>query len=93
MAWIIQNNELVNTNAVNIPGKPFVGDSPYTFWRVDENANDGMPYVGLMTGVPVLAPEPPVAVTDIYFRSSAVSSMYFGSREVTAAFFGERKVF
>lgn len=93
MAWIIQNDELVNTDFMSIPDKPFHGDSPYTFWRIDPNANEGMPYVGLMIGVPVLAPEPPVIVTDIYFGSSAVRSMYFGSREVTAAFFGERKVF
>jgi hypothetical protein len=54
MAWIIQNDELVNTDALGVPDKPFHGDSPYTFWRIDPNANDGMPYVGLMIGVPVL---------------------------------------
>lgn len=55
MAWIIQNNELTNTDFVNVPDKPFHGDSPYTFWRIDPNANEGMPYVGLMIGVPVLS--------------------------------------
>lgn len=59
MAWIIQNNHLVNTDAVGVPDTPFHGDSPYTFWRIDPNANEGMPYVGLMIGVPVLNPEPP----------------------------------
>lgn len=57
MAWIIQNDKLVNTNSVNTPDKPFVNDSPYTFWRIDPNANEGMPYVGLMIGVPVLSGE------------------------------------
>lgn len=55
MAWIILNDELTNTDFLSTPDKPFRGDSPYTFWRVDENVNDGMPYVGLMIGVPVLA--------------------------------------
>jgi hypothetical protein len=56
MAWIIQSGQLVNTDAVGVPDTPFHGDSPYTFWRIDPNANEGMPYVGLMIGVPVLAP-------------------------------------
>lgn len=64
MAWIIQNDELINTDFVNVPDKPFHGDSPYTFWRIDPNANEGMPYVGLMIGVPVLAPEPPPVPVD-----------------------------
>ena len=59
MAWIIQSGQLVNTDAVGVPDTPFHGDSPYTFWRIDPNANEGMPYVGLMIGVPALAPEPP----------------------------------
>lgn len=52
--WIIQNDKLTNTDFLSTPDKPFHGDSPYTFWRIDPNANDGMPYVGLMIGVPVL---------------------------------------
>ena len=59
MAWIIQNNELTNTDFPVQPGKPFAGDAPYTFWRVDPNVNGGMPYVPLMIGLPFLAPEPP----------------------------------
>ena len=57
MAWIIQNDELVNTDSLGVPDKPFHGDSPNTFWRIDPNANEGMPYVGLMIGVPALATE------------------------------------
>ena len=78
MAWIIQNNELVNTDFVIVPGKPFVGDSPYTFWRIDPNANEGMPYVGLMIGVPVLAPEPP---PPMYIQPSRPLIHVYGSRE------------
>jgi hypothetical protein len=65
MAWIIQNDELTNTDFLSTPDKPFRGDSPYTFWRVDENVNDGMPYIGLMIGVPALAPEPPIHVEPV----------------------------
>lgn len=54
MAWIIQNNELTNTDFVSLPDRPFHGDSPYTFWRIDPNANEGMPYVGLMIERPLL---------------------------------------
>ena len=59
MAWIIHSGQLVNTDAVGVPDTPFHGDSPYTFWRIDPNINNGRPYVGLMIGVPALAPEPP----------------------------------
>ena len=55
MAWVIQNNKLVNTDAIGVPSKPFVGDSPYIFWRIHPQVNDGYPYVGLMIGVPALA--------------------------------------
>lgn len=58
MAWIMVGDQLTNTDFPALPGKPFVGDSPYTMWRIDPNANDGMPYLGLMIGLPVLAPEP-----------------------------------
>lgn len=56
MAWIIQNSELTNTDFLDLPDEPFHGDSPYTFWRIDPNANEGMPYAPMMIGVPVIAP-------------------------------------
>ena len=93
MAWIIQNDELTNTDFLSTPDKPFRGDSPYTFWRVDENVNDGMPYIGLMIGVPALAPEPPVVTTNMYYGISEVKELYLGSSQITAAFFGENQVF
>lgn len=57
MAWIMVGDQLTNTDFPTQPGKPFVSDSPYTMWRIDPNANDGMPYLGLMIGVPALAKE------------------------------------
>lgn len=57
MGWIMIGNQLSNTDFVNVPSEPFHGDSPYTMWRVDPNVNEGMPYVGLMIGVPALATE------------------------------------
>lgn len=59
MSWIMVGTQLTNTDFVNAPSEPFHGDSPYTMWRVDPDINDGMPYVGLMVGVPAIAPEPP----------------------------------
>ena len=93
MAWIMQGDRPVNTGSVAAPGTPFVGDSPYTFWRIDPNANNGRPYQGLMIGVPVLDPTPPVVVPNIYYSNSEVHEMYFGDCEVTAAFWGEEQVF
>lgn len=57
--WTIQNGELTNSAFINAGTKPFVGDSPYTMWRIEPNANGGMPFIPLMIGVAKLAPEPP----------------------------------
>lgn len=51
MAWIIDNNSLVNTDFIAPADKPFVGDSPYTMWRIDTNINDSTPYSPLMIGI------------------------------------------
>lgn len=93
MAWIMQGNRPVNTGSVTVPGTPFVGDSPYTFWRIDPNANNGRPYQGLMIGIPVLEPPPPVVVPELYYGSVSFGEMYFGSRKVASAFWGEEQVF
>ena len=55
MAWIIQDGKLTNDEFIALPGKPFVGDSPYTMWRIDPDVNNGMPFVPLMIGLPVLS--------------------------------------
>lgn len=54
MAWVIQDNQLTNTDFIALPDTPFVGDSPYTMWRIDPNVNGGMPFTGLMPERPLL---------------------------------------
>lgn len=93
MAWIIQNNKLVNTSAVNIPSKPFIGDSPYTFWRIDANINNGKPYVGLMIGVPALNPEPPVVNPNIFYGNNQTQKIFYGNTAVSSVYFGTHKIF
>ena len=92
MAWIMVGDQLTNTDFPTLPGKPFVGDSPYTFWRIDPNANDGMPYQGLMIGLPVLAPEPPVTTPNIYFGSIEIVSIYYGTQAVSSVYFGNNQI-
>ena len=33
MSWVIDNGELTNTEFIDLPLKPYMGDSPYTMWR------------------------------------------------------------
>ena len=93
MAWIMVGDQLTNTDFPEIPGKPFVGDSPYTMWRIDPNANDGMPYLGLMIGLPVFAPEPPVLLHDLYFGSILPERLFYGDTEITDAYWSSKKVY
>lgn len=58
MAWVIQDNQLTNTDFIALPDTPFVGDSPYTIWRIDSNINNGMPFSPLMIGLPTYHFEP-----------------------------------
>ena len=51
MAWVIQDNALTNTDFIDMPPTPFVGDSPLSMWRIDPNINNGMPFVPLMIGL------------------------------------------
>lgn len=46
--WLIQNNELTNSEFIDMPATPFVDDSPLSMWRINPNINNGMPYVPLM---------------------------------------------
>lgn len=87
--WIMQNGELANTGFLSLPDEPFHGDSPYIFWRIDPNANEGMPYIGLMIGVPVLAPE----LSHIYLGDQRVTKFYFGDVDVLAMYYGDNKVY
>ena len=75
MAWIMQDNRPFEEDSIVNPDTPFVGDSPFIFWRIDPNANEGRPYQGLMIGVPILATEtaPPA-----YYDDNRVPAMYYG---------------
>lgn len=56
MAWIM-DDELgrpVNTEAPDIPQRPFVNDSPLEMWKIRPNRNNGMPITGLMPDRPYL---------------------------------------
>lgn len=55
MGWIIQNNKLTNTDFVNLPSAPF-HDYPLMFWRINQDINNGMPYIPLMLDIPESAP-------------------------------------
>jgi len=81
MAWIMQNNKPVNTDSVPVPNAPFHGDSPFTFWRINPNINNGRPYVGLMLGVPN-APSP--QTSNYYIGNQRVINMYLGDEPVIA---------
>lgn len=54
MSWVIIDNQLTNTEFIAMPEKPFVGDSPFTMWRIDPNINNGMPFSPLMPDRPLL---------------------------------------
>ena len=56
--WKIQDGELTNTEFIPLPERPFVGDSPYTMWRIDPDINNGMPFSPLMIGLPQYTPPP-----------------------------------
>lgn len=85
MAWIMQGNRPFETDSVNNPDTPFVGDSPYIFWRVLPNANEGRPYQGLMIGVPVLSTE---TVPESYYGTDKLPAMYYGDIPIYKAYYG-----
>lgn len=72
MAWVIIGNQLTNTDFISLPDKPFVGDSPYTMWRIDPNINNGMPFVPLMIDLPAL---------ELYIQPSRPLIHAYSSRE------------
>ncbi len=93
MAWIMQGNRPVNTDSITAPGTPFVGDSPFTFWRINPSINGGRPYVGLMIGVPALNPEPPVVNPNIFYGNNQAQKIFFGNTTVSSVYFGTHKIF
>ena len=72
MAWIIENNQLTNTEFISLPEKPFVGDSPLSMWRITDTINDNMPYVPLMIDLPAL---------ELYIQPSRPLIRAYSSRE------------
>ena len=86
MAWIMQGNRPVETDSVPNPSTPFVGDSPYTFWRIKSNVNGGKPYIGLMVGVPALQESTiycgDIQVTNIYCGDTRVTNVYCGDTQL-----------
>lgn len=93
MAWIMQGNRPFETDSVNNPNTPFVGDSPYIFWRIDPNANNGRPYQGLMIGVPVLDPTPPVVNPNIFYGNNQTQKIFYGNTAVSSVYYGTHKIF
>jgi len=60
MAWIIENDQLTNTDFISLPDEPFKNDSPYTMWRIEQLVNNGKPFTPLMVDLPRLEPAEPV---------------------------------
>ena len=89
MAWIMQGNRPVNTDSITTPGAPFVGDSPFTFWRINPNVNGGRPYVGLMIGVPALRD---VSSSTIYCGDTQLTKIYCGDLPVTKIYCGDSQL-
>lgn len=72
MAWVIQDGQITNTEFIMLPNKPFIGDSPFTMWRIDPNINNGMPFSPLMIGL---------AAIQMYIQPSRPLIHAYGSRE------------
>lgn len=68
MTWIIENNQLTNTEFISMVGAPFINDSPYTIWKLDEFINNGMPFSPLMIDLPeiILYIEPSRPLIHVY---------------------------
>ena len=56
MAWIVQNNQLINDEFINSASKPFVGDSPDIMWTVDTLISSSVPSHRLMLQQKSVAP-------------------------------------
>lgn len=93
MSWIMQGERPFETDSIKNPDTPFIGDSPYTFWRIDANINNGKPYVGLMIGVPALNPEPPVVNPNIFYGNNQTQKIFYGNTAVSSVYFGTHKIF
>jgi hypothetical protein len=84
--WSIQNGQLTHSEFIEMPSKPFVGDSPLSMWRIEHNVNGGMPFVPLMIDLPVYIP-------NFQFGSGDVVDMYYGTKVVYSAYFGTQRIY
>jgi hypothetical protein len=91
MAWIMESSGPVNTNFITPEGKPFVGDAPLYFFRIDPAIDNGFPYVPLMLNMPSL--EPPVTVYNVFFSTDRVSDMFVKDTEAYLAYWRDTRVF
>ena len=89
MAWIIKNNQLINDECINVGTKPFVGDSPYTMWRIDPNANGGIPYSPLMIGVAATVPTPPPTGVPFYYNGNQMTEVIYNGNSLTEFIYNE----
>lgn len=46
--WVMDGDQITNPEFIEMPEKPFVGDSPLTMWRITEGHNNNLPYSPLM---------------------------------------------
>lgn len=74
MSWVIDNGELTNTEFIDLPLKPFMGDSPYTMWRIDNDYNNGMPFSPLFI---------PLQALNLWFLPSRPLIHVYDSRDTT----------
>lgn len=54
MPWIIENNQLTNTEFLPMPEHAMTKPYPDSLWRIDPLVNGGMPYNNLMIGLDVI---------------------------------------
>lgn len=54
MAWTVENEQLINTEFIDMPS--FESPYPDVLWRVDSMANDGYPYHALLPDIEVKGP-------------------------------------
>lgn len=89
MAWIMQGDRPFESSSIKAPSTPFIGDSPFIFWRIDPNANNGRPYQGLMIGVPILSID---TVPASYYGEDRLPAMYYGDIPIYKAYYGNTQI-
>lgn len=79
MAWIMEGDQVTNTEFPSMLGTPFIGDGPLYLWRITQNINNGLPFKVFM---PSLLP---YFFSDyVRIGNTPVISMYLGDEPVIA---------